>query len=438
MVSEIYLQGSTPLNKVPNHSLQKNFVIALRGQRKNGHEEKIMSEAFVVVGAKRTPFGRYLGALSAMEPLDVAVHTAKAALTSQGKDLAAEMDHLFVGNCFPPSFETASVTGRQVGLKLGIDKFTITMDTACCSSLTALRMAIWGMIVGEFSSALIVGVEAMSRIPHLNRGLREGVRIGDVKLKDPIYPITYVGYNHVSVDASNGAEKYDIPKRMLDTWAVGSQKKALKAQADGKFDDELAPIQVRKGRTSFLFAEDESPRPGSSVAAVEQLPTVFGAKTTTAGNAPGLNDGASAMVIMTESRAKELGLTPLGTIVGVAGETDSPYGISWIPALTIKKALSRANLTVDELDLIEINEAFAAMPLVSTKILADGDRGRWFELLKRTNVNGGAIALGHPVGASGLRIAMTLMYELRRRGGGQGVAAICGGLTQGEAVIIRA
>jgi acetyl-CoA C-acetyltransferase len=144
------------------------------------------------------------------------------------------------------------------------------------------------------------------------------------------------------------------------------------------------------------------------------------------------------MVVMTAARAKELGLTPLGTIVEAAGETDAPYGISWIPALTIKKALSRAGLTIDQIDLIEVNEAFAAMPLVSAKVLADGDQALWFNLLTKTNVNGGAIALGHPVGASGLRIAMTMMYELRRRGGGVGTAAICGGLTQGEAVIIRA
>jgi acetyl-CoA C-acetyltransferase len=397
-----------------------------------------MSESFVIVGAKRTPFGRYLGALSAMEPLDLAVHACKAALSAQGRDITTDIDQLCAGNCFPPSFETASVTGRQIGLKLGIDRFSMTFDTACCSSLTALRMAVWGMKLGEFSSALVVGVEAMSKIPHLNRTLRAGVRIGDVNLKDPIYPITYAGYNSVAVDASDGAEKYDVPKRMLDTWAVGSHKKALKALAEGKLADELAPIQVRKGRDSFLMAVDESPRPDSTIAAVEQLPTVFGARTTTAGNAPGLNDGASAMVVMTEERARELGLEPLGNIVDAVGETSAPYGISWIPALTIKKALFRSGLMLDQIDLIEINEAFAAMPLVSTKILADGDQDRWFELLQRTNVNGGAIAIGHPVGASGLRIAMSMMYELRRRGGGLGAAAICGGLTQGEAVIIRA
>jgi acetyl-CoA C-acetyltransferase len=396
-----------------------------------------MPDNYVIVGAKRTPFGKYLGALSQAEPLDLGVHAARAALTAQGRDLTGDIDQVFVGNCIPACFETGSVTGRQISLKLGLDKFTITLDTACCSPLTALRMALWGLRLGEYSSVLVIGVESMSRVPHMSRELRTGVRIGEVKLKDQIFPIMYPGYNSVAVDASDGAEKYEVPKRMLDAWGVASHAKWYRAQTAGKFSDEIAPIQVRRGKETLRMDADESPRPDSTLAAVEQLPTVFGSKTTTPGNAPGLNDGASAMVIMTAKRAAELGLQPLGTIVEAAGETDMPYGISWIPALTIRKALSRAGLDLGRMDLIEINEAFAAMPLVSTKVLAAGDKDTWFELLQKTNVNGGAIAIGHPVGASGLRIAMTMMYELRRRGGGTGVAAICGGLTQGEAVILR-
>ena len=396
-----------------------------------------MSNKCVIVGAKRTPFGRYLGSLSEMEPPDMAVHAGRAALTAQGKDLSGEVEQIFAGNCIPGSFEGASVTGRQIGLKLGIDRFTVTLDTACCSPLTALRMALWGMRLGELSAALVLGVEAMSRVPHTSRDLRNGVRIGEVKLRDFIFPISYPGYNSVAVDAANGAEKYVIPKRMLDTWSMGSQRKWAAADAAGKFDEELAPIPVKRKGQTFLFAKDEFPRPDSSLAAIEQLPPVFGSKTTTAGNAPGLNDGAAAVVIMTEDRARELGLQPLGTIMEMAGATDMPYGISWIPAFTIKKVLSKASMKLDEMDLIEINEAFAAMPLVSAKVLADGDPDKWYELLGKTNVNGGAIAMGHPVGASGLRILMTMMYELRRRGGGRGIAAICGGLTQGEAAILE-
>jgi acetyl-CoA C-acetyltransferase len=396
-----------------------------------------MTDKYVIVGAKRTPFGKYLGSLSEMEPLDLAVHAAKSSLTSQGRDISSEIDHVFVGNCIPGSFETGSVTGRQISLKLGLNKFTITLDTACCSPLTALRMALWGLKLREYSSALVIGVESMSKVPHVSRELRNGVRIGEVKLRDQIFPISYPGYNPVAIDASDGAEKYDVPKRMLDAWAVASHQKWFAAAEAGKFSDEIAPISIRKGRETFVFSTDESPRSNSTLAAVEQLPPVFGAKTTTAGNAPGLNDGASAIVVMTQKRASDLGLDPMAVIEEMAGEIDMPHGISWIPALTIKKVLSRAVMDLEQIDLIEINEAFAAMPLVSAKILAGDSNAKWFELLQRINVNGGAIAIGHPVGASGLRIAMTMMYELHRRGGGLGVAAICGGLTQGEAVIIR-
>ncbi|BBO68045.1 acetyl-CoA acetyltransferase [Desulfosarcina alkanivorans] len=397
----------------------------------------MMTENCVIVSAKRTPFGKYLGSLSQMEPLDVAVHAANSTLDAAGTEIRDKIDQIFVGNCIPGAFETASVTGRQIGLKLGLDVFTTTIDTACCSPLSALRMALWGLRLGEIESALVIGIEAMSRTPHVSRQFREGVRIGGINLPDPIFPISYPGYHSVAVDASDGAEKYKISKRMLDTFAMGSHLKWAQAMKENKFGDEISPIMVKKGRQKYLFTTDEMPRPQGSVAGIEMLPPVFGAKTTTAGNAPGLNDGSSAMVVMTEKRANALGLTILGTIVDQVGDTDMPYGISWIPASAIKKILSRTENTIDDIDLIEINEAFAAMPLVSTRILSENDDKKWHALIEKTNVNGGAIAIGHPVGASGLRITMSMMYELRRRGGGLGVAAICGGLTQGEAILVR-
>jgi acetyl-CoA C-acetyltransferase len=396
-----------------------------------------MAESVVIISAKRSPFGKYLGALSEMDPLELAARVAEAALTATGKDIGAEIDQIFVGNCIPGAFDTGSVVGRQIGLKLGLDVFTTTIDTACCSPLTALRMAIWGMRLGELDAALIVGVESMSRVPHVSKNLRTGVRLGEVKLTDPIYPIAYPGYNAVAVDASDGAAKYGISRRLLDSFAMGSHLKWADAQQAGRLEDEVVPIPVRHRRREFLFDRDEMPRPDGSVAMIGMLPTVFGSETTTPGNAPGLNDGAAAMVIMRANKAAALGLPVLGTIVESAGETDMPFGISWIPAKAIEHLLRKTNLSLDDMDLIEINEAFAAMPLVSTKILAGADPDKWMSLLEKTNVNGGAVAIGHPVGASGLRIAMTLTYELKRRGGGQGVAAICGGLTQGEAVLIR-
>jgi acetyl-CoA C-acetyltransferase len=397
-----------------------------------------MSENLVLVAAKRSPFGKYLGSLAGLEPLELATQVARATLTSRERDLTPEVDQVFVGNCIQASFETGSVNGRQIALRLGIPGFATTLDTACCSPLTALRMAAWGLRLGELSSALLIGVESMSRIPHLARGLRNGVRVGAVELTDPIYPIEYRGYNPVSVDAADGAERFRVSKRMMDAWALGSHRKWAAAAAAGRLDDEITPVKVPSRGGEQLFAHDEFARPTARLAKIEQLPPVFGSETITAGNAPGLNDGCAAAVLMTSSRAAALGLEPLAEIVTSACVTDDPAGISWVPATAIQAALDQADLTIDQIDLIEINEAFAAMPLVSTRILAEHDEERWHRLLERTNVNGGAVAVGHPVGASGLRLVMTLAYELRRRGGGTGVAAICGGLTQGEAVLVRA
>jgi acetyl-CoA C-acetyltransferase len=277
----------------------------------------------------------------------------------------------------------------------------------------------------------------MSRTPHVARGLRSGVRVGPVELQDPIYPIEYGGFNPVSKDAADGAERFGVTKAMMDAWALGSHRKWAAAAAAGRFADEIAPVRVPTRGGETRFDRDEFPRPDARLSTIEQLPPVFGARTITAGNAPGLNDGAAAAVVMTAARATELGLEPLAEVVAASGVTEDPTGIAWVPATAIRAVLERAGIGLDQVDLIEINEAFAAMPLVSTRILADGDESRWLALLERTNVNGGAVAIGHPVGASGLRILATLAWELRRRGSGIGVAAICGGLSQGEAVVLR-
>ncbi len=186
-----------------------------------------------------------------------------------------------------------------------------------------------------------------------------------------------------------------------------------------------------------MFTEDAFPKPETTLQKLASLKTVYESPTVTPGNAPGLDTGAAALLIMSGQKAKELGLKPLARIISTASVCTEPTQIAVNPGFAIKKALSKANMTIGEMDLLEINEAFAAVPLVSSKILADGDQAKTTEIRKRLNVNGGAIAIGHPVGASGARIIMTLMYELRRRGGGYGAAAICGGLSQGDAVLIK-
>ncbi len=187
----------------------------------------------------------------------------------------------------------------------------------------------------------------------------------------------------------------------------------------------------------IIFDRDEFPKPDTSMERLAKLKTVYESPTVTPGNAPGLDAGASALIVMRRSEAEKRGIKPLGTILTVQSIAVQPDAIAEAPAPAIQKALKKAGIGIDEIDLIEINEAFAAMPLVATKILSDGNSEMWKKLQDKTNVNGGAVAIGHPVGASGARILMTMMYELRRRGGGRGVCSICGGLAQGDAAVIR-
>ncbi len=397
-----------------------------------------MTEKIVLAAAKRTPFGKYLGALSEVDPLVLAEIAGRAAMAQAGlPEAPGAVDRIFVGNCFSASFATPSVIGRQLGLRLGLDVFALTVDTACCSPVTALRMAVQGLRAGEFESALVVGVESMSRIPHLARGLRAGVRAGSVTLQDPIFPIEYKGYAPVAVDAQTGARKHGISREEMDRFAVGSHARWAAARKGKRFKEEIEPVTVEHRRATVVITDDEQPRPETTYERLAKLPGVFGTEDITPGNAPGLNDGAAAVVVMTEACAQRWGAVPLAEVIVGVGVTEAPDGIAWVPATAIGEALRRGGVTLDELALVEINEAFAAMPLVSTKLLAGGDEARWRALLERTNVNGGAVAIGHPVGASGLRILGALVYELRRRGGGYGTAAICGGLSQGEAVLVR-
>jgi acetyl-CoA C-acetyltransferase len=213
-----------------------------------------------------------------------------------------------------------------------------------------------------------------------------------------------------------------------------------KAFAEGKFKvgEELMRVEVpQKKGPPILFERDEFPKPETTLEKLSKLPLVYGSPTVTAGNAPGLDTGAAALLIMSEKKAKEKGLRPLAKIISMVATATTPRLLAAIPGFTIQKVLEKARITLDQIDLIEINEAFAAMPLVSIKILAGGDPKKMESLLKKTNVNGGAVAIGHPVGASGARILATMIYELKRRGGGLGVASICGGLAQGEGAIIQ-
>jgi acetyl-CoA C-acetyltransferase len=258
-------------------------------------------------------------------------------------------------------------------------------------------------------------------------------------VQDYLNPITYREYSPLARDAGEIAIEYGISREEQDKWALESQKKWTLADKAGKFDDELVPVEVpQKKGPPLVFNKDEFPKPDTTLEGLARLETIYGSPTVTAGNAPGLDAGAAAVIIMRRSKAEEMGITPLATIVSVASGASQPRRMAELPAFVMRKALERAGLSIDDMKIIEINEAFAAVTLVSTKILAGGDETKWRQLLDKTNPNGGAIAIGHPVGASGARILMTMMYELRRRGGGFDCCTICGGLAQGDAVVIKA
>jgi len=394
----------------------------------------------VIVAAARTPFGKFGGAMKDLSSLELGVKAIKEVLNrlDRGTDL---VDELYYGTCVLPenALET-NVLGRQAVLKAGLPPhvLSLTIDRACCSSMTALHLGYRAIKSGEAEVIVAVGSENMSRAPFLAPAVRWGQRLGSAQLIDPLYALGYQEWNPVSVDAGEVALEYGVNREEQDRWALQSQQRYARAFEEGKFNEEIFPIEVPGNKGSLILEHDEPPRPDVTLDQLAKLPTIYGSPTITAGNAPGMNTGAAALVMMSRSRAEELKLEILAKVKAIASVALDPRLIAAIPAPTIEKVLQCAGgVSLDQVDLIEINEAFAAMPLVSSKIMAGDNAGKRENLHKKININGGAIAIGHPLGASGARIAMTLLYELRRMGGGIGVAAICGGLAQGDSVLLE-
>ena len=394
----------------------------------------------VIVSGVRTPFSKFGGALKEIHSTNLGVIVMKESLKRAGLK-GENIDELYYGMC--DQAEAAlydNVNARQALLRAGLPDtlVSLTIDRACCSSLCAVQLGRRAILLNEADTCMAVGAENMSNTPLLMNGHRWGSGMKPLLVQDYLNPITYREYTPLGKDAGEIAIEYDITREEQDAWAVASHKKWAQADKNGHFDEELVPVEIpQKKGIPFVFHKDELPRPDTTMEALSKLKTIYGSPTVTAGNAPGLDAGATALIIMRRSKTEALGIKPLATIVSVASGASEPRRMAELPGFVIQKALQRASLTIDDMKLIEINEAFAAVTLVSTKILADRDKAKWKELMARTNVNGGAIAIGHPVGASGGRILMTMMYELRRRGGGYGVAGICGGLAQGDAVIIK-
>ncbi len=392
----------------------------------------------VVVSGVRTPFSKFGGVFREMHSTDLGVIVIKESLKRAGLK-GEDLDEFYYGMC--DQAEAAlydNVNGRQALLRSGLPDtlVSLTIDRACCSSLCAVHLGRRAILLGEANTCMAVGAENMSNTPLLMNGHRWGGGMKPLLVQDYLNPITYREYSPLARDAGEIAMEYGISREEQDRWALGSQKKWALADKAGKFDEELVPVEVPQKKGTFLFKKDEFPKPDTTLEGLAKLKTIYESPTVTAGNAPGLDAGAAAVILMRRSKAEEKGIKPLATIVSVASGASQPRRMAELPGFVIQKALDRAGVSIDDMKVIEINEAFAAVTLVSTKILADQDEAKWRQLLERTNPNGGAIAIGHPVGASGARILMTMMYELRRRGGGFGVCAICGGLAQGDAVLI--
>lgn len=401
----------------------------------------------VIVSAVRTPFGRFDGVLKSVLSIDLGVLALRESVRRIGLD-PAQVDEIYYGTCIPAEYALyTNVPARQITLLAGFPEaaISLTIDRACCSSMTAIRLGYRAIQAGLAETVIAAGAENMGNVPLIAEAskVRWGNRLGPIPLEDVLFELGYgrKGFAPVATDAGHVALEYGVSREMQDEWAVGSHRKYFEAFAAEKIriGEELMALEIpQKGKGPILLDRDESPRENLSLEKVAALKTVYGSPTVTAGNAPGLNSGASAVVLMSRRKAESLGLEPLGEVLACECAAGTPRYMACVPAQTIGKMLDRTGQSLDDVDLIEINEAFAAVTLVSLKLLAGEDPPRERVLKQKTNVNGGAIAIGHPVGASGARITMALLYELRRRGGGIGVAAICGGLSQGEALLVKA
>ena len=392
-----------------------------------------MSKKIVLAGAVRTAIGKMGGALANVPAATLGSIVIKEAL-KRANVAPDQVDEVLMG-CVLQAAQGQNVA-RQAAVNAGIpiEVPALTLNNVCGSGLKCVNMAAAMIEAGEADIVVAGGMENMSSAPYALTKARFGYRMNnatmiDTMVNDALWD-AFNGY-HMGITAENVAEKYGLTREMQDEFAACSQPKCAKAQAEGRFDDEIVPVPVKMKKETVMFAKDEGPRAGVTAESIAKLRPAFkpDGGTVTAANASGINDGAAAIVVMSEEKAKELGVTPMAEWVtgASAGVEPSIMGIG--PVAATKKAMARANLTVEDMDLIEANEAFAAQSLAVAKDLN-------FDMSK-VNVNGGAIALGHPVGASGCRILVTLLHEMKKRGSNYGLATLCVGGGMGVASIVK-
>jgi acetyl-CoA C-acetyltransferase len=388
-------------------------------------------EQTVIVGAKRTPFGKFGGAFQSMKAVELGGLAIRAALEQSGLN-PTEVDEVIMGMVLQGG--AGQVPSRQAARNAGLDWSvpTETINKVCASGMRSVTLGDQIIRLGDADVIVAGGMESMSQAPYILPNARWGQRMGDASMVDlMIHDGLHCAFDgvHMAVHGSNCAADYEIAREVQDEWALRSHQKAIAAR--DVLAEEIVPVTVRLGRKGTQTVEfDESPREDTSLDKLATLSPVFKKDgTITAGNAPGVNDGAAALVLMSASKAKEKGISPLAAIVSHVQVGAEAKDFPATPGMAIEKLLRKNNLTIDDIDLFEVNEAFAAVTLIAGKMVSWKD--------DRVNVNGGAVSIGHPIGASGARILMTLAYELKRRGGGLGVAAICSGAGQGDAVLLR-
>jgi acetyl-CoA acetyltransferase family protein len=387
----------------------------------------------VIVAGARTPMARYTGSFSEVSAIDLGAHASKEAIRRSGVD-PAEIDHAIFGNVLQTSAD-AIYGARHVGLKAGLRMETpaVTVNRLCGSGIEVIAQAGQRLLLGEANVVLAGGMENMTQAPFVIRGARTGLKLGAGVLEDFLFvglTDSYCGMP-MAFTAEKLAEQTGITRKDSDAYALRSQQAAEAASRAGYFKEEIVPVEVKQGKEAILVSEDDHRRPETTMEILERLPPSFKKDgMVTAGNASGIVDGAAAVVVTREKTAKEHGWKPVGRIVSwaVAGVDPSIMGIGPVPST--RKALELAGLKLEQIDRVEVNEAFASQYLAVEKELG----------LQRdkTNVNGGAIALGHPLGASGTRLVITVLNELRRKNLRYGLAAACIGGGQGIAMIVEA
>jgi acetyl-CoA acetyltransferase family protein len=392
-----------------------------------------MKKEIFFLGGARTPMGEYNGALKDMTANELGAVAAAEAMR-RAKVEPGQIDHTIIGNALQTSRD-AIYGARHVALRAGvpIDRPALTVNRLCGSGIQSIISGAQMIQLDEAGTCLVGGMESMSQAPHVIWGARSGFKFGEGKMEDLLKVALMDGYCgfYMAQTAENLSRKYEISREVQDEFALRSQKAAAAAYEAGRLQEEIVPVEIKTRKGTVTFDRDDHMRPETTIEQLAKLPTAFSKDGfVTAGNASGIVDGAAALVIADEVRTKELGATPVGRIVAyaTAGVEPSEMGIGPVPAT--KLALEKAGLSLADIDLVEVNEAFAGQYLAVERELGL-DR-------EKVNVNGGAIALGHPLGASGSRLVLTLLHELKRRSAKYGLATACIGGGQGIAMIVEA